>query len=269
MNEKKPIKVSLSTFFLIIAIIVIAVMGYFIYRINSEKIATEEKVTSLNSQVNNLQERINKVSEITSNTEVINNNTANETKQNGEIFTIGKELKQEMPTAESKKIYEKVIFSKQFLSLLIEGKNYQELKFTDEEILKLLYEIDSKKNTNKIFNDSTDSTGFYVSAKIDEVQKMSDKYFGRELNINNLKEKNGDKIKIEIPSGFGIIEDKFVAGYKMDNGDIFLSFEQIDKESTGSLTYGVIIKYDEKSDSVIYKGFTNDSISYISNYKKN
>ena len=37
MNEHKEIKVSLTTFFLAIAIIIILVMAFFLYNINSEK----------------------------------------------------------------------------------------------------------------------------------------------------------------------------------------------------------------------------------------
>ena len=35
--ENKEVKMSLSTFFLIIAIIVIIIMGYFMYRLSNEK----------------------------------------------------------------------------------------------------------------------------------------------------------------------------------------------------------------------------------------
>ena len=37
MEDKKVTKISLSTFLLIIAIIIIAIMGFFIYKLNSEK----------------------------------------------------------------------------------------------------------------------------------------------------------------------------------------------------------------------------------------
>ena len=37
MDKKEPLKISLSTFFLIIAIIVIIVMGFFLFKINNEK----------------------------------------------------------------------------------------------------------------------------------------------------------------------------------------------------------------------------------------
>lgn len=66
MEKKEQIKVSLSIFFLIIAIIVIAVMGYFMHKIYNEKISIEE-VKSSNSQVATLQDKINKVSDITNN----------------------------------------------------------------------------------------------------------------------------------------------------------------------------------------------------------
>ena len=70
MKEKNSIKISLSTFLLIIAIIAIIVMGIFIYKINNEKTIETQKsadlqaqVSSLNSTVNNLQSKINTISE--------------------------------------------------------------------------------------------------------------------------------------------------------------------------------------------------------------
>lgn len=78
MEKKEPIKVNLSTFFLIIAIIIIAVMGYFIFRTFNEKTISEEKVSNLNLQVNELQGKIDKISNITSavdNTNTTQNNT--------------------------------------------------------------------------------------------------------------------------------------------------------------------------------------------------
>lgn len=65
MEEKKYIKISLSTLFLIIAIIVIGIMGYMMYQMNfeikqlSEKVANSEKVTANDTVIEN-----NKVNEI-------------------------------------------------------------------------------------------------------------------------------------------------------------------------------------------------------------
>lgn len=58
MNEKKPIKISLSAFFLIIAIIVIVVMGIVIFKISEEKTKKEEMVEKLNSEVIELESTV-------------------------------------------------------------------------------------------------------------------------------------------------------------------------------------------------------------------
>lgn len=81
MEEKNVTKISLSTFFLILAIIAIIVMGIFIYKLNNDKTAEIQKSTELQSQVNNLngtvsqlQEKINTISE------TINSSTQNQSK---------------------------------------------------------------------------------------------------------------------------------------------------------------------------------------------
>lgn len=78
MEEKKSIKISLSAFFLILAIITIVVMGLFIYKLNNEKSEETKKsaelqaqVDSLNGTVSNLQNKINNISE------TINSNNSN------------------------------------------------------------------------------------------------------------------------------------------------------------------------------------------------
>ena len=102
MEEKRVKKISISTFFLILAIIVIIVMGVFIYKLNNDKLieiqkATElqSKVNSLNGTVSDLQGKIDNISKTinsnnstntenktnTSNNSMIKNNTANNTEQ--------------------------------------------------------------------------------------------------------------------------------------------------------------------------------------------
>lgn len=58
MEEKKPIKVSLSVLFLILAIIAIGVMAYFMVKMNNEKIAEMEKSAKLQEQANSLNETV-------------------------------------------------------------------------------------------------------------------------------------------------------------------------------------------------------------------
>lgn len=54
MEEKKVVKISLSTFFLILAIIVIVIMTVFMYKFYNEKIESNEKTAELQTQVSNL-----------------------------------------------------------------------------------------------------------------------------------------------------------------------------------------------------------------------
>ena len=80
MKEKNFTKISLSTFFLILAIIAIIVMGIFIYKLNNDKTAEIQKSTELQTQVNSLNGKDNS-DDVTnskkSNTEV-NKNTSEE-----------------------------------------------------------------------------------------------------------------------------------------------------------------------------------------------
>ena len=95
MEENKITKISLSTFFLILAIIAIIVMGIFIYKLNNDKTAEIQKsnelqsqVNSLNSTVSDLQEKINKVSEtVNSNSTVPNTNTNNTSNNTNSSYT--------------------------------------------------------------------------------------------------------------------------------------------------------------------------------------
>ena len=58
MEEKNVTKISLLRFFFILAIIIIIVMGIFIYKLYNEKIEANEKSDELQTQVNNLNETI-------------------------------------------------------------------------------------------------------------------------------------------------------------------------------------------------------------------
>lgn len=77
MEEKKVTKISLSTFFLILAIIAIIVMGIFIYKLNNDKIAEIQKSTELQSQVNILNGTVSQLQgKIDNISETINNNSS-------------------------------------------------------------------------------------------------------------------------------------------------------------------------------------------------
>ena len=95
MDEKKPIKISLSTFFLILAVIVILVMGYFMYKLYNEKVAATQKIDNLNneisnleSNVNNLQQKIDSISNTINSSEVSTNNNISNNFENNANSTI-------------------------------------------------------------------------------------------------------------------------------------------------------------------------------------
>lgn len=63
MEEKKLVKISLSIFFLILSLIVIIVMGIFMYKLYNDKTTEIQKSAELESQVNNLNEAVSKLQE--------------------------------------------------------------------------------------------------------------------------------------------------------------------------------------------------------------
>jgi len=78
MEEKKTIKISLSTFFLILAIIVIVIMGVFIFKFYNDKKVADSEVKKLESTIDTLEGKINSI-EGTLNNNANNNDTIKDT----------------------------------------------------------------------------------------------------------------------------------------------------------------------------------------------
>lgn len=100
MEEKKTTKISLSTILLILFIITIAVMAYFIYKLNNDKQLADNKVTELNKQVrelannvNNLQGTISETSNTINNSAITQNNNDSKTSSNSNTQTTASEKK--------------------------------------------------------------------------------------------------------------------------------------------------------------------------------
>ena len=51
MEEKQGIKISLSTFFLILAILVIIVMAFFMYKIYNKNLLLDKSINELNDKI--------------------------------------------------------------------------------------------------------------------------------------------------------------------------------------------------------------------------
>lgn len=92
MEEKKSIKISLSTFFLILALIVIAFMAYYIYtektNANKEIETLEANAVEMQNTIKDLQDKIDTISNtINSNNSNEDNNTTNTSDNNSTSFT--------------------------------------------------------------------------------------------------------------------------------------------------------------------------------------
>ena len=59
MQYREPIRIKFITVFLILTILVIFVMGGFIYRIVREKMKADRKIDQLNKNISNLENLIN------------------------------------------------------------------------------------------------------------------------------------------------------------------------------------------------------------------
>lgn len=82
MEEKKVIRINLSTYFLILALAIILLMGYYIYKLYNDKQEQSKKIDSLTSQISNLatdrrnlQDKINTISNTINNNASSNSNT--------------------------------------------------------------------------------------------------------------------------------------------------------------------------------------------------
>lgn len=81
MEEKKVVKISLSTLFLILAIIIIVIMTVFMYKFYNEKIEANEKTAELQTQVSNLNKTVSSLQE---KVDEINSDKSNTTNANGD-----------------------------------------------------------------------------------------------------------------------------------------------------------------------------------------
>lgn len=82
MEEKKTIKISLSTFFLLLALVAIVVMAIFMYKFYDDKKKADEKSSNLENQLSNLNETVKDLNDKISNTDNttdVSNTTNSET----------------------------------------------------------------------------------------------------------------------------------------------------------------------------------------------
>lgn len=176
MEEKKVTKISLSTFFLILAIIAIIIMGLFIYKINNDKNAEIKKSTELQSQVNSLNGTVSNLQgKIDSISETINPNSSSKTenlKNSNETSSKKETLEEANITNKVNKtgligettyeIEDTAIKHLEGFDVILENSKVY-FQLTDKEKIKNYSITDS--NINRVENKKEEITGFNGKVK--------------------------------------------------------------------------------------------------------
>lgn len=132
MEEKRTIKISLSTFFLILSIIVIVVMGVFVYKLNNDKKIEIQKSTELQAKINtliqkhNLSDEINTLQENSSN-EITNTTASEKSEENNLNNNNEKNIALEYNKNFSKSVFNKLNKETNIIIPIWAYRNYSEI----------------------------------------------------------------------------------------------------------------------------------------------
>ena len=177
MEEKKATTISLSTFLLILAIIIIVIMGVFIFKLSNEKTAETEKVANLNNEISSLQGTVNQLQgKIDNISNTINSNTS--TTNTSSNVTNSNAIENSTTSTEKAKTSNKEVYKR----VKTEGLDKTDLEYYNEKyivldgnriyfsndlsykILEGTYTIDSKNNIEYNMPDSAQDYAFYGAA---------------------------------------------------------------------------------------------------------
>lgn len=158
MNEKKEIKISLSAIIIIIAVILICIMGVFLYKLNDEKITEEEKNEGLNNEIAALKNETSK--------ESTTNETSSEEKTETEEKTITKDEALEKATETYTKAYN--MFHSEDVVIPGEYNVTGESKLGYKINIKELENVFSERAIKIIKEKLIENNGEYYDIKTDE-----------------------------------------------------------------------------------------------------
>lgn len=236
--EGKSAKISLSTFLLIISIIVIVVIGLIIYKFYNEKNDFSNKSSELQSQVDSLNEKIS--------------TQEKDEKFSNSISDKKSEQSKKLSDSEKQELFNKAVKDNMvFIDSMISTKDYTKKNFTDKEIILLLPD----SSEDDIFSSYNDDSGFYKKASISDVEKSAKKLFNRTIDVKSIKNDDSiriedDNVIVEVRSGVGITDAELVSLESLEDDEYIIEFNFIsgDEEETYKLT----VNYD------------NENIMYIS-----
>lgn len=192
MEEKKSFKMSLSNVLLFLAIIVILIMGYFIYKIYNEKIIATTEIDNLNKKISGLESIIvNELKETNINTETSDNKYTKITEDleeidvlyvtdvinNNDTYTLRGVLytRYTLSNEELQKILNKG-------TMKINDKNYT-IKNSKDSNEYDLYELNSESPLYKIKQINSNSYYLEAQSQISDVWKLTDEY--REITVSS------------------------------------------------------------------------------------
>lgn len=259
MEEKKGIKA--GSVFLAIAIIVIIVMGYFIFKFYNEKTVNEENISNLNYQISNLENTVNdlqnKIDESTNTSEdesntVQNNVVSNSNSTSNSTITDISEIK-DLLKNESTYEYLKIssvqkendkylVKADYYVPIPITEKQYSEIVKNGSVVLNGQEYVYSKENNKEyVYIQGEPVEGGYAIEKVD-----NDYIFVREVGgvyniINEVKKQYS----------FNLDKDVKVSEIASDIEDVSLG-EYLSKDENKDLSkFNTVVNYDESKDEIV------------------
>ena len=249
MEEKNVTKISLSTFFLILAIIAIVAMGVFIYKLNNDKTTEVQKSTELQAQVNSLNGTI---SDLQGKIDTISNTINSDSTSTSTSNTSANSNTTSTSTANTVKPSKKI-------SKLI--KNYEEaenLIFNDTKI--------DEFYSNEISVGDAVWSGLKTEYKASSTHKKDT----ADYNVNNLDNLFTENCWCEGVSGTGIGEKIEVSAFA--SSEHVNTYAQLNKnrndETIEDVEEYLLTKYNEqhKQDNEHGGNYPTITKSNISNY---
>lgn len=191
MEKNKDIKISLSTFFLILAIVVIIIMGVFIYKFYNDKEVASSQVEELNKKITNLEGKNGNSNEVENEVEI---SSSLDSVQNLYAYLSKGNIAEELYNKSNNNIEN--ISNEQILQIA-----YNYLVYCDEN-----YKTESASDFTKEVKDDENKyltyTGRIVSK--DAIENAINKIFGKEISykLNDFEElgKTISKLNEMVPS---------------------------------------------------------------------
>ena len=258
MKYREPIRIRLITVFLILTILVIFVMGGFIYRIVREKMKADKKIDQVNKNISNLENLINST--------LLSNTTKNNFTDNS-----NKETKLDINDNISQQLLNKINFPTYAISSIYNVKNFDSTNIPNDLILRLGWSKISPEDKTII----KDNEIIHQTATKQTLNNSIKNIFGKinytdtSFNNTNINTFSGYHENIgEITYSNNLYTANYVEG---GGGDVPFIYQQLEKIIKYNNKIDIYVKtafvdtkYDENLDDfkyIIYSDFNNNTFN--------